>query len=45
VGSRGALHRAIGDDRMARRAGELERRLRGDHLAHIAPDDPRWEMI
>lgn len=42
VGSRRALHRAIGDDRMMRRAGELERRLRGGRFLPVPPDDPRW---
>ena len=43
VGSPRALHQAIRDDRMARRAGELERRLRGNRLDPVATDDPRWD--
>ncbi|MEE2712472.1 MAG: ATP-dependent RecD-like DNA helicase [Planctomycetota bacterium] len=43
VGSPRALHQAIRDDRMARRAGELERRLRGSRLDPVATDDPRWD--
>ena len=43
VGNRRALHRAVTDDRMTRRAGELERRLRGETMAALGPDDARWE--